>query len=110
MDIVASILGGLCLLAGSVFTVIGGLGIVRMPDLFTRLHAAGVIDTLGAALILLGLVFFAGFSLVSVKLILVLAFLLITAPVASHALAKAGLHGGRRPMVAESIELGRERD
>ena len=93
MDVVSAIL----LLVGSGFTLIGSIGIVRMPDVFTRLHAAGITDTLGAAGVLLGLALKAGFSLLLVKLLLMLAFLLLLNPTACHALARAALHGLRRP-------------
>ena len=93
MDVVSAIL----LLVGSVFALIGSIGIVRMPAVFTRLHAAGITDTLGAAGVLLGLALKAGFSLLLVKLLLMLAFLLLLNPTACHALARAALHGLRRP-------------
>ena len=88
-------------LAGGFFLVVGGLGLVRLPDLFTRLHAAGVGDTLGAGLFILGFMFLADLGSVTVKLALVLLFVLLTGPVAAHALAKAALHGGARPVVSE---------
>ena len=96
IDIV-SIASAIFLLVGSVFTLIGSIGIVRMPDVFTRLHAAGITDTLGAASVLLGLALKAGFSLLLVKLLLMLVFLLLLNPAACHALARAALHGLRRP-------------
>ena len=96
MDIVG-VVSAILLLVGSVFTLIGSIGIVRMPDVFTRLHAAGITDTLGAAGVLLGLALKAGFSLLLVKLLLMLAFLLLLNPTACHALARAALHGLRRP-------------
>ncbi len=76
---------------GTVFILIGGIGVLRMPDFYTRLHAAGLTDTLGAGLILLGLMFQGGWSLVTVKLILILLFLEITSPTSTHALAKSAL-------------------
>ena len=96
IDIV-TIASAILLLVGSVFTLIGSIGIVRMPDVFTRLHAAGITDTLGAAGVLLGLSLKAGFSLLLVKLLLMLVFLLLLNPTACHALARAALHGLRRP-------------
>ena len=96
MDIVG-VVSAILLLVGSGFTLIGSIGIVRMPDVFTRLHAAGITDTLGAAGVLLGLALKAGFSLLLVKLLLMLAFLLLLNPTACHALARAALHGLRRP-------------
>ena len=77
------------LVAGSLFCVIGGVGVLRMPDFWTRTHAAGMTDTMGAGLILVGLMLQAGFSLVCVKLMMILAFLYIAGPTAGHALFRA---------------------
>ncbi len=99
MDVVSAIL----LLVGSVFALIGSIGIVRMPDVVTRLHAAGITDTLGAAGVLLGLALKAGFSLLLVKLLLMLAFLLLWNPTACHALEGAALHGLRRPWYTSTL-------
>ena len=85
------------LVAGGLLGIIGGIGIHRFPDFFSRLHAAGITDTLCAALILSGLGLQSGFSLVSFKLVLIFAFILFTSPTASHALANAALHGGVKP-------------
>ena len=97
----ADLLSAALILAGGFFLVVGGVGLVRLPDLFTRLHAAGVGDTLGTGLFVLGFMVQAGFGTVTLKLVLVLLFLLLTGPVATHALAKAALHGGVRPAAAE---------
>jgi len=94
---ISELLGWLLLVAGGLVGVIGGIGIHRFPDFFSRLHAAGITDTLCAALILLGLGLQAGISLVSLKLLLIFVFLMFTSPTASHALANAALHGGIRP-------------
>ena len=77
--------------------VVGGIGLVRLPDLFTRFHAAGITDTAGAGLILAGVMFQTGFSLLTVKLIFILLFILFTSPTATHALARAARHGGLIP-------------
>ena len=61
--------------AGSIFILIGALGLVRLPDFYTRMHAAGVTDTLGAELLLLGMMLQAGLSLVTLKLILISLFI-----------------------------------
>ena len=94
----ADLLSAVLVIAGGFFLVVGGLGLVRLPDLFTRLHAAGVGDTLGVGLFVLGFMFLVDFGSVTVKLLLVLLFVLLTGPVATHALAKAALHGGLRPL------------
>lgn len=91
-------LSWLLLTAGTAFCIVGGIGLVRFPDFYTRIHATGLTDTLGAGLILVGLMLQAGLSLVMVKLIFVLAFLLITGPTANHALVKAAYaHGIKVP-------------
>jgi len=91
---IVAVAGSAIVLLGSVFMVIGALGVVRMPDVFTRLHAASVSDTFGVGLILVGLILVGGLSLVSVKLAFLLAFLFLTGPVATHAVARAALDAG----------------
>lgn len=88
----ADVVSWVLLSGGALFCVLGGLGIVRFPDFYTRVHAAGLTDTLGAGLMISGLVFQAGLSQVTIKLALVMLFLIITSPTASHALVKAA-HG-----------------
>ena len=92
------VLAGACLLAGAAFLVVGAIGLVRLPDFFTRIHASGVIDTMGAGLVLAGLALLAGWTLPAVKLVLILCFMLLTGPTAAHALAKAALHGRLDPL------------
>ncbi len=98
---IVDLLSVLCLFTGSVVLLIGAVGVLRMPDFYTRLHAASVIDTLGTMLIIAGMLLQAGLSLISVKLILILVFLLITSPVAVHALAKSALHGQLQPQLLD---------
>ena len=87
----------LLLYLGGILLLIGAIGIWRLPDLFSRLHAAGVIDTLAIILILFGLVLQSHSPWIAIKLIMVLFFVLFTSPVAAHALAKAALHGKQQP-------------
>ena len=94
---IVDILSWISIGIGSVFVMVGGLGLIRMPDLFTRLHAASVADAAGAGFILLGLMLQAGLSLTSFKLVLIFVFLVFTAPTAAHALAHAALLDGVRP-------------
>jgi multicomponent Na+:H+ antiporter subunit G len=94
------ILSWICLVAGGVFCVIGALGLVRMPDFYTRMHAAGITDTVGAWLMLLGMILQAGFTLIAVKLVMIGLLLLFTSPTATHALAKAALARGLKPLLA----------
>ncbi|WP_420634651.1 monovalent cation/H(+) antiporter subunit G [Candidatus Palauibacter sp.] len=86
-------------LAGAAFAVIGGIGIVRLPDFYSRIHGAGITDTLGAGLILTGLMFLSPHWIVTVKLVAILVFLWITSPTSTHALANAALESGLGPRV-----------
>lgn len=94
-----SIAGGVCLAAGVTFCLIGAVGLLRMPDFYTRMHAASVTDTLGAGLILLGLLLQAGFTLTAVKLILLALLVFFAGPTASHALSRAALSRGLQPQL-----------
>jgi len=104
MDLAAQIASWVLMGAGAGFLLIAGLGILRLPDVFTRMHAAGIGDTLGAGLILAGLMLQGGISLVTVKLVFVFILLFMTSPTATHALAKAALTGNVKPMLAEDLE------
>lgn len=89
------------LLAGSFFCVTGGLGLLRLPDFYSRTHAAGLTDTLGATLLFAGLVLQAGLGVVAAKLVIIGIVLHITSPTGTHALVKAAYSRGVR---AESGE------
>lgn len=97
MELLLPLLSGLLLLGGAFFVLVGGIGMLQLPDFYTRIHAAGVTDTAGAGLLLLGLMLLAGWTLVTVKLLLILFFLLLTGPVASYALARAALRDPASP-------------
>jgi multicomponent Na+:H+ antiporter subunit G len=97
MAVIADILSWLCILIGAAALLIGGLGLLRLPDVFARMHGAGMVDTLGLGAILLGLMVQAGLSLITVKLLLVLLFVLYTSPMTTHALARACLNAGIEP-------------
>lgn len=101
MQLFADILSGACLVVGSVFAVIGGIGIVRLPDFFTRLHGASITDTMGAGLVLVGLMLQAGSPLITVKLVIILFFLFVTSPTSAHALAKSALLHGLDPLLSD---------
>ena len=85
---------------GGAFVFIGGVGALRMPDFYTRMHAASLTDSMGAVLILFGVMLQAGASLAAIKLGAILLFLLLTSPTASNALASAALLAGLRPGAA----------
>ncbi len=94
---IIDVLSWAALIIGSFFIVVGGIGLLRLPDVFCRFHAAGVTDTAGAGFIGLGLMLQAGATLVTVKLMLMLIFLWITSPTSTHALARAALVSGLKP-------------
>jgi multicomponent Na+:H+ antiporter subunit G len=85
------------LVAGGLFCIVGGIGLLRMPDVYTRMHAASVTDTLGAGLVLLGLILQAGWTLVMAKLVIIGLLIFFTSPAATHALARAALGRGLKP-------------
>ena len=95
------VISWLSILGGLFFIVVGSIGIVRLPDVYTRLHAAGMTDTMGAGLVLIGLSFQAGLTLITVRLLLIWAFILFTSPIGTHALARAALHGKVEPFRVE---------
>lgn len=103
MVMITDILGWILLLGGGFFLIVGGIGLLRLPDFYTRLHAAGITDTLGAGLILLGLMVQAGPTLVTIKLILIGVFLFFTSPTATHAVANAAFVAGLKPRLAKAF-------
>jgi multicomponent Na+:H+ antiporter subunit G len=101
MTLAIEIASWILILLGSFFTVAGALGILRMPEIFTRIHAASVTDTLCVGFLILGMALQAGLSLVTLKLFFLLALFVFTTPVVTHALARACLHERIEPMLAE---------
>lgn len=86
---VFELLGSFLLVCGLFFFVVGTIGLLRMPDVYTRMHATTKCDTLGLSLIMLGIVFGHGFNWLSLKLILIIIFIWVTTPTAAHAIARA---------------------
>lgn len=104
LDIVRTVIAWAFIGAGGFFIIVSAIGINRMPDVFTRLHAASVGDTFGAGLMLVGMMVVAGFSLVTAKLLLLLLFLWFMGPVATHAIARAALQAGEKPKLANDAD------
>ena len=75
--------------SGVFFLLMGAIGLLRFPDFYTRMHAAGKCDTLGSFLVLFGLALYAGPSLTAVKILLIGFFIFVTSPTATHAMARA---------------------
>ena len=99
MEMFVDILSWGCLLVGAGFLLIGAIGVMRLPDFYTRLHAVSIGDTMGTGLILAGLMLQGGLSLVTVKLILMFYFMIFTGPTATHALAEAAMQAKLEPLV-----------
>ena len=101
MQQIVDLLSWAFILLGAFFLITGAIGLIRMPDVYTRIHAASVIDTTGAGFLVLGLMLQAGLTLVTVKLLFILLIFYFTSPVVSHALAQAALAADVEPMLAE---------
>ena len=106
MELLRDILAWSLVLGGCFFAVVGAFGLVRLPDVYTRIHSAGIVDTAGAGLLLIGLTLYGGFTIVTVKLLLILAFIFFTSPTACNALANAMYSAGIKPVLAKDNEGG----
>ncbi|MCZ6872198.1 MAG: monovalent cation/H(+) antiporter subunit G [bacterium] len=100
-----TLLADLLVIIGLLFILAGVVGILRLPDFYTRLHAMGKCDTLGVALVLIGLALHAGISLYSVKILLISVFIALANPTATHALARAALKSGLVPWLRKENGL-----
>jgi multicomponent Na+:H+ antiporter subunit G len=98
METILQVASWISLLTGSFLGISGAVGILRFPDFYTRMHAAGVTDTLCAGLILFGLMLQTHWDGVLIKLIIIMIFILLTSPTSSHALSKAAIHSGLKPL------------
>lgn len=85
MNLISKIL----LISGLFFFLVGTIGILRFPDIYTRAHSTAKCDTLGAVLTLLSLTIYNGFNLTSLKIFLIIVFIWLTSPTATHLIAKA---------------------
>ena len=97
IDAAVDIFSWVLLFTGGAFVLIGGVGALRLPNFYTRLHAASLTETMATILIFVGMILQAGLSLAALKLGAIMLFLLLTAPTASYALANAALQSGMRP-------------
>jgi multicomponent Na+:H+ antiporter subunit G len=104
MTYVSTVLAIILVLGGTFFMLVGSIGLIRFPDFYTRAHASGKVDTLGILMFLSGLAVFQGVSLNAAKLALIIVFVLLTSPVATHALARSALLFGLRPRYGAAKE------
>ena len=105
IDIALDIASWMLLTLGGACVFIGGIGALRLPGFYTRIHAASLTDSMAALLIFSGIMLQSGLSLATFKLLAILAFLLLTGPTATYALANAAYQSGLRPE-AEALEPG----
>ena len=101
MDLAVDIVSWACIVVGAGFALTGGIGMLRLPDVYTRAHAASITETMAAGLFLGGLMVQAGFTQVTVKLILILVFLFFTSPTATHALIHSAHASGLEPILGD---------
>jgi len=106
MTLVLEIFSWFSLLGGMFFSMVGGIGIVRLPDFFSRIHGGGITDTLGVGMIIVGLLLqpTTFLSLVSLKLIMILFFLAMTSPSSCHALARSAISHGLKPELEKRVD------
>lgn len=102
MQAAIDLLSWVLLAGGGFFCIVGAIGLLRMPDFYTRMHAASVIETLGAGLLLAGMMLQAGLSLVTVRLLIIGLLLFFACPTAAHALGRAALARGLPPQTAST--------
>jgi len=88
MEIVLNIIILLFLISGLFFFFVGVVGLLRMPNVFTRMHATTKCDTMGAGLVFAGLIMWQGATFISANILLILIFVWLTNPTAAHAIAK----------------------
>ncbi len=106
IDLVRDFVTAGLLAGGCFFLLIGSIGVLRLPDFYTRMHAAGITDTLGAELMLLAMMVQAGFSFVTIKLIAIGFFMFFTSPASTHAVANAAWTAGLRPLLGRDLQKG----
>jgi multicomponent Na+:H+ antiporter subunit G len=107
IDLLLDIASVIAFATGGAFLLIGAFGMIRLPDVWSRLHAAGIMDTVGAELILISMMFQAGLTQATLKLVLISLFLFITSPTSTHAVANAAFTAGIRPVRLRKNEADR---
>lgn len=101
MSMIINIIAGLFMVVGFFFVCVAAVGVLRLPDFYTRMHASGKSETLGVMLTLIGLAIYNGFNLVSLKIMLISLFILLGNPIGSHAISRAAFYSGVKPWKKE---------
>lgn len=94
--------GGIILLSGAVFTLLATVGVVRLPDLYTRMHAASKAGAVGGGLVLIAVALLSQDAAVALRALIGLAFLLLTTPLSAHLLARASYFSSHLPITDTS--------
>jgi multicomponent Na+:H+ antiporter subunit G len=110
VSIIADIASWVLITIGSLGLLAGGIGVLRLPDVYTRMHAASITDTIGAGALILGLLIQAPSLLIAVKLVLMLVFFFFTGPTSSFSLAHAALSSGVEPILDTDLRDGPDKD
>lgn len=108
MSMMITILSGGCIGIGVIALIIGSLGLIRLPDLYSRTHAVGMMDTAGVGFIILGLIIHEGLTLISFKLALIGIFLFFTSPIATHAVAQVAYRSGVKPLLDDDTNADKD--
>lgn len=98
---IRAFIAGAFLLVGFFLMIVSAVGVIRLPDFFSRLHASSVGETLGIILAGIGFMVYEGFTLVSAKILLILISVFLVNPVGTHLIGKAALRSGHRPWKEE---------
>ena len=98
MELILDIFTSVCFFIGSLSIIIGACGLIKLPDVFSRIHAAGMIDTAGASFIILGMILQTGFSLITAKLVFIGIFIFFTSPITGHVTANLARKKGVNPI------------
>ncbi len=108
MGLIVEIISWILIVSGGAFTLIGAIGTLRFPDFWSRLHAASVSESAGMILLIFGMCLQAGPTLITVKLLIIGAFVIITGPTSTHAVASAALTSGETPESDEDTRNSQE--
>ena len=110
MSTFTGLLSDICLLFGGLLVLTGGVGLLRLPDFFTRLHAASVTESAAAPLLIVGIMLDTGMTLDSLKLVIVIVIMVVANPTITHALCRAAAHGGKKPAGFKQPEQANRED
>jgi multicomponent Na+:H+ antiporter subunit G len=104
LETIQIIIAVVLMIGGVLFLLTGSIGLLRLPDFYTRSHATGKVDTMGIMMLLAGMAVYSGFTLTSAKLLVIIGFVTATSPVATHALLRRALLHGQKPWFKKEKE------